>query len=80
MESTPAAWHSALKADMHGKTWGIDTSTLCQLMFNIVNLRRFKDQHSEHYTFRDVAQLVARSLWEREVAGSNPVIPTNMPP
>ena len=26
--------------------------------------------------FRDVAQLVARLLWEQDVAGSNPVIPT----
>ena len=26
--------------------------------------------------FRDVAQLVARVLWEHDVAGSNPVIPT----
>ena len=26
---------------------------------------------------RDVAQLVARLLWEQDVAGSNPVIPTN---
>ena len=25
---------------------------------------------------RDVAQLVARLLWEQDVAGSNPVIPT----
>ena len=28
------------------------------------------------YFFRDVAQLVARVLWEHDVAGSNPVIPT----
>ena len=28
------------------------------------------------YSFRDVAQLVARLLWEQDVAGSNPVIPT----
>ena len=27
-------------------------------------------------TLRDVAQLVARLLWEQDVAGSNPVIPT----
>ena len=27
-------------------------------------------------SFRDVAQLVARVLWEHDVAGSNPVIPT----
>ena len=27
---------------------------------------------------RDVAQLVARLLWEQDVAGSNPVIPTIM--
>ena len=26
--------------------------------------------------YRDVAQLVARLLWEQDVAGSNPVIPT----
>ena len=26
--------------------------------------------------YRDVAQLVARVLWEHDVAGSNPVIPT----
>ena len=26
--------------------------------------------------FRDVAQLVARLLWEQDVAGSSPVIPT----
>ena len=25
---------------------------------------------------RDVAQMVARLLWEQDVAGSNPVIPT----
>ena len=31
-----------------------------------------------HFTlfYRDVAQLVARVLWEHDVAGSNPVIPT----
>ena len=28
------------------------------------------------YILRDVAQLVARVLWEHDVAGSNPVIPT----
>ena len=28
--------------------------------------------------FRDVAQLVARLLWEQDVAGSNPVIPTKI--
>ena len=28
------------------------------------------------YEKRDVAQLVARVLWEHDVAGSNPVIPT----
>ena len=28
--------------------------------------------------FRDVAQLVARVLWEHDVAGSNPVIPTKI--
>ena len=27
---------------------------------------------------RDVAQMVARLLWEQDVAGSNPVIPTNV--
>ena len=27
-------------------------------------------------SLRDVAQLVARLLWEQDVAGSNPVIPT----
>ena len=27
---------------------------------------------------RDVAQLVARLLWEQDVAGSNPVIPTKI--
>ena len=27
-------------------------------------------------TYRGVAQLVARLLWEQDVAGSNPVIPT----
>ena len=27
--------------------------------------------------YRDVAQMVARLLWEQDVAGSNPVIPTN---
>ena len=27
-------------------------------------------------TFRDVAQLVARLVWDQDVAGSNPVIPT----
>ena len=26
---------------------------------------------------RDVAQLVARLVWDQDVAGSNPVIPTN---
>ena len=26
--------------------------------------------------YRDVAQMVARLLWEQDVAGSNPVIPT----
>ena len=26
--------------------------------------------------FRDVAQLVARLVWDQDVAGSNPVIPT----
>ena len=30
--------------------------------------------------YRDVAQLVARLLWEQDVAGSNPVIPTKNQP
>ena len=28
--------------------------------------------------YRDVAQLVARLVWDQDVAGSNPVIPTNV--
>ena len=28
--------------------------------------------------FRDVAQLVARLVWDQDVAGSNPVIPTKI--
>ena len=31
---------------------------------------------SSGLSLRDVAQLVARLLWEQDVAGSNPVIPT----
>ena len=34
------------------------------------------DTNQSLYLFRDVAQLVARVLWEHDVAGSNPVIPT----
>ena len=29
--------------------------------------------------YRDVAQLVARLVWDQDVAGSNPVIPTKYP-
>ena len=29
--------------------------------------------------YRDVAQLVARLVWDQDVAGSNPVIPTKHP-
>ena len=29
--------------------------------------------------YRDVAQLVARLVWDQDVAGSNPVIPTKKP-
>ena len=33
----------------------------------------------QNLILRDVAQLVARLLWEQDVAGSNPVIPTKNP-
>ena len=42
-------------------------------MFDHLRKNRKK---SIFYILRDVAQLVARVLWEHDVAGSNPVIPT----
>ncbi len=38
------------------------------------------EKKSIFYILRDVAQLVARVLWEHDVAGSNPVIPTKNQP
>ena len=35
-----------------------------------------KNKQRTKIAHRDVAQLVARLLWEQDVAGSNPVIPT----
>lgn len=32
-----------------------------------------------YLALRDVAQLVARLVWDQDVAGSNPVIPINLP-
>ena len=44
-------------------------------MFDHLRKNRKK---SIFYILRDVAQLVARVLWEHDVAGSNPVIPTKL--
>ena len=33
-----------------------------------------------NFILRDVAQLVARLVWDQDVAGSNPVIPTKKRP
>ena len=44
-------------------------------MFDHLRKNRKK---SIFYILRDVAQLVARVLWEHDVAGSNPVIPTKI--
>ena len=42
-------------------------------------LRFFKNCLTQkQIKYRDVAQLVARLLWEQDVAGSNPVIPTKI--
>ena len=38
--------------------------------------RSTRGLRNQSLIFRDVAQLVARVLWEHDVAGSNPVIPT----
>ena len=46
-------------------------------MFDHLRKNRKK---SIFYILRDVAQLVARVLWEHDVAGSNPVIPTKNQP
>ena len=35
-----------------------------------------REERAKFNNHRDVAQLVARLLWEQDVAGSNPVIPT----
>ena len=40
------------------------------------DLTRKEEKKLNTKTNRDVAQLVARVLWEHDVAGSNPVIPT----
>ena len=37
---------------------------------------KLKTLQVQKQIFRDVAQMVARLLWEQDVAGSNPVIPT----
>ena len=44
----------------------------------ISECRKFFDETDFYQTkyFRDVAQLVARVVWDHDVAGSNPVIPT----
>ena len=45
------------------------------MWYNIIRqVRRTRLKKFKQY--RDVAQLVARLLWEQDVAGSNPVIPT----
>ena len=58
-----------------------DSSRLCDGVVQPERARGYGDENFHlsltiKYNFRDVAQLVARLLWEQDVAGSNPVIPT----
>ena len=58
-----------------------DSLRLCDGVVQPEGARGFEDGKFHlsltiKYKFRDVAQLVARLLWEQDVAGSNPVIPT----
>ena len=50
-----------------------------QIYLTIVTLFDIIEKLIIKIAFRDVAQLVARVLWEHDVAGSNPVIPTKKP-
>ena len=43
---------------------------MMEIKFSSVRTVKFKTK------YRDVAQLVARLVWDQDVAGSNPVIPT----
>ena len=46
---------------------------LLQIMRNTLTQNIYSDIFTN--TLRDVAQLVARLVWDQDVAGSNPVIP-----
>ena len=50
------------------------SESLCEKLCEEL-LRNFFIFDIIYFTLRDVAQLVARLLWEQNVAGSNPVIP-----
>ena len=53
-----------------------DTQRLCDGTGRTKHLKTQKYYNLNMNSKRDVAQLVARVLWEHDVAGSNPVIPT----
>ena len=66
---------------------GQNCVSVCELaILGTARWRRSRGCRSDHpaisltktinLIFRDVAQMVARLLWEQDVAGSNPVIPT----
>ncbi len=52
------------------------TGQLAQLVEPLVYTQVVGSSSLSLSTFRDVAQLVARLVWDQDVAGSNPVIPT----
>ena len=53
-----------------------DNGQLAQLVEPLVYTQVVGSSSLSLSTFRDVAQLVARLVWDQDVAGSNPVIPT----
>ena len=48
-------------------------ANLLQIVRNTLTQNIYSDIFTS--TLRDVAQLVARLVWDQDVAGSNPVIP-----
>ena len=54
-----------------------DKGQLAQLVEPLVYTQVVGSSSLSLPIFRDVAQLVARLVWDQDVAGSNPVIPTN---
>ena len=59
---------------------GVRSSTLRWVTKSLRTRPRMRRLNYLIYLHRDVAQLVARLVWDQDVAGSNPVIPTKNQP